>query len=34
MPVIFLRGEEARIEAAIDMQELETALDMERKEGL
>jgi len=30
---VFLRGEEARIEAAIDMQEIETALDMERNEA-
>ncbi len=31
---VFLRGEEARIEAAIDLQEIETALDMERNEAL
>jgi H+/Cl- antiporter ClcA/PII-like signaling protein len=34
MRVMFLRGEEARVEAAIDKQEIETALEMERDEGL
>ncbi len=34
MRVMFMRGEEARIEAAIDKQEIEEALEIERNESL
>lgn len=34
MRVMFLRGEEARVEADIDNQEIQEALEMERKEAL
>jgi hypothetical protein len=32
--LVFLRGEEARVEAAIEKQEIEEALDIERSEHL